>query len=100
MIEMREAKDDTKGCGGGFSFWIGDVQIPRGFTPETGRPAAERFLALIIPLESELLEMSREYYAKIEWNIQSKGQGKNWPIFNRLQKRLDQLQRAANIQDS
>lgn len=97
---MIEPRKDAEGA---TTFYIGDVRVPRGFTPETDPAQITHFLALIQPHEAELLQMSNEYYAMIEKNIElnrTGGRGRDWPIFRRLLRYLDQFQCQAGIVNS
>lgn len=104
MFEKHFKPDDEDGLGGGTSFTINGWDLPRSFTPETNAAAVERFFQLLNKHEAELAPMVKEYREKLEinWNRLERGEtkGKNWPIFSKMERRLNQLQKEAGIVDS
>ena len=96
MITMREeSKGNYKGF---FNFYLEDgTKIPKGFTPETGREASERYCKLLNEHKHVVAPLVKQYIECIEWNHAHRGQGKNWPVFNKLERLLDNLQKMAGI---
>ena len=84
----------------GHKFSIDGVRIPRTFTVRTDVFAMNRFNDLLVKNETELKLLVEEYQSKVEWNYKNIGKGKNWPIFNMVEKYLNKLQREAGIIDS
>jgi len=98
MIEMRKTEDGTTE----FYIWSGE-KVPRGFTPETDQDQIAVFHKLLNDNEETIFSFTREYRAAIERNMEllkTKGKGKNWPIFNMMEKLLNKLQKEAGIGDT
>ncbi len=97
MIEMKEANDS-------YYFYLSDgTRIPRSFTLLTGFDKADLFCFILnntAGLEDKLSIMIKEYEEKRQWNFEHEGQGKNWPIFSRLEHYLNTLQKQAGITDT
>ena len=97
MIQKRPHDGGTS-----FHIWSGE-QIPRTFTPETNQEQVDIFYHLLIADQVTVFAYTKEYYAAIQRNrelIDAGKQGKNWPIFNMMEKLLNRLQKQAGITDS
>lgn len=70
------------------------------FTAETPKAAVDKFIELCKARETELVELGREYVAKVAWNHANRGKGKNWPVFTKMEKIVKQLCKQAGIVDS
>lgn len=88
----------------GISFTTAEgLRVPRFFTPETPSIQVEKFHTLLISNETTISAMCTEYYDAITLNGVRRiaGEpGKDWPIFGRLERLLNRLQREAGIIDS
>lgn len=97
MIQKRPHDGGTS-----FHIWSGE-QIPRTFTPETDQEQIDVFYHLLIDNKETIFAYTKEYHAAIERNSELRKagkQGKNWPIFNTMEKLLNKLQKQAGIVNS
>lgn len=87
----------------GYRIFVDGKKVSRSFTPETDRAGVERFVAQLELVASLLVEYEAEKDRCLELNaeLQRNGQnGKNWPIFNKLEKLLNAAQKRAGIIDT
>lgn len=81
----------------------GDTRVMAGkhclanITAATDRDAVSRFISLCSKEADELTRLGIEYEDRRQWNLNSNGKGRNWPIFNKLDRRVDQLLKQAGI---
>ena len=70
------------------------------FTPETDKEAIVKFISLAEAQADTLTAMGEEYKARRDWNYNSNGNGKAWPIFSKLDRIVSKLCRDAGIVDT
>jgi hypothetical protein len=92
MITWLKDEDGTHVFAGGHRLAI--------FTTQTDDKLINRFIDLAKAKDAELSEISAEYEIKRNWNMKSNGQGKNWPVFARRDKIINELCKQAGIVDT
>lgn len=100
MPRVTITPPDSDAIGEAWLIYVDGVKVRRGFTPETTEAEVKRFAALLEPHADELLKLEAEYADRLQWNMDQKGNGKNWPIFGRMERLLNRIQREAGIVDT
>lgn len=98
MLEYSLETDEKMGWAN-YVVKIDGIVVTR-INDKTRSSAVHRFFTLCQCCEGELSVLCKEVEEKREWNRKHPNEAKNWPVFGKKERYLNQLLKRAGIKDT